>query len=311
MKMQKPFLKWVGGKHKLLTHIINKIPKQINSYHDIFMGGGSVLLALLTLEKNNKISINGTINAYDLNERLINTFKQVKNNHQLLILLTKNLIQQYENIKINSHKQKGAPKVDNDNYNETREHFYYWICHKFNTTEYNTTLNAAYFIFLNKIGFRGMFRENKDGDYNIPFGLKDRKTLNFPNVILEDEITIISQLIQKVQFHHLDFENSIKKVKKGDFVYLDPPYVPEDKKSFVGYNACGFDLDTHNKLFGLVRKFNSQKVKFIMSNSNTDLVNNTFVDYNKEIITARRAINSKNPADKTKEVVIFNSSPSS
>lgn len=305
--MQKPFLKWVGGKHKLLTHIINKIPKQINSYHDIFMGGGSVLLALLTLEKNNKISINGTINAYDLNERLINTFKQVKNNHQLLILLTKNLIQQYENIKINSHKQKGAPKVNRENYNETREHFYYWICHKFNTTEYNTTLNAAYFIFLNKTGFRGMFRENKDGDYNIPFGLKDRKTLNFPNVILEDEITIISQLIQKVEFHHLDFENSIKKVKKGDFVYLDPPYVPEDKKSFVGYNACGFDLDTHNKLFGLVRKFNSQKVKFIMSNSNTDLVNNTFVDYNKEIITARRAINSKNPADKTKEVVIFNS----
>ena len=80
MKMQKPFLKWVGGKHKLLTHIINKIPKQINSYHDIFLGGGSVLLAMLTLEKNNKISINGTINAYDLNERLINTFKQVKNN---------------------------------------------------------------------------------------------------------------------------------------------------------------------------------------------------------------------------------------
>ena len=156
-----------------------------------------------------------------------------------------------------------------------------------------------------------MFRENKDGDYNIPFGLKDRKTLNFPNIILEDEIITISQLIQKVQFHHLDFENSIKKVKKGDFVYLDPPYVPEDKKSFVGYNACGFDLETHNKLFGLVRKFNSQKVKFIMSNSNTDLVNNTFVDYNKEIITARRAINSKNPADKTKEVIIFNSSPSS
>ena len=311
MKMQKPFLKWVGGKHKLLTHITSKIPKQINSYHDIFLGGGSVLLAILTLEKNNKISINGTINAYDLNERLINTFKQVKNNHELLILLTKNLIQQYENIKINSHKQKGAPKVNIENYNQTREHFYYWICHKFNTTNYNTTLNAAYFIFLNKTGFRGMFRENKDGDYNIPFGLKDRKTLNFPNVILEDEIITISQLIQKVQFHHLDFENSIKKVKKGDFVYLDPPYVPEDKKSFVGYNACGFDLETHNKLFGLDRKFKSQKVKFIMSNSNTDLVNNTFVDYNKENITASRAINSKNPADKTKEVVIFNSSPSS
>lgn len=311
MKMQKPFIKWVGGKHKLLTHIINKLPNKINSYHDIFLGGGSVLLAILTLQKNKKIIINGSINAYDLNERLINTFKQVKNNPKLLIILTKNLIQQYEKIQINTYKQKGAPKVNKNNYTETREHFYYWICHKFNTTEFDNTLNAAYFIFLNKIGFRGMFRENKDGEFNIPFGLKDRKTLNVPNVILEDNINSISELIQKVQFYHLDFENSIKKVKKDDFVYLDPPYAPEDKKSFVGYNACGFDLETHNKLFALVGKFNSQKVKFIMSNSNTDLVNNTFVDYNKEIITARRAINSKNPADKTKEVVIFNSLPSS
>ena len=311
MKMQKPFLKWVGGKHKLLTHIINKLPKEFNSYHDIFLGGGSVLLAILTLQSNKKIKINGSIKAYDLNERLINTFNQVKNNPKLLIILTKNLTKQYEKIKINSHKQKGAPEVNINNYTETREHFYYWICHKFNTTDFNTILNAAYFIFLNKIGFRGMYRENKDGDYNIPFGLKDRKTLNVPNIILEDNINSVSQLIQKVQFHHLDFENSIKKVKKDDFVYLDPPYAPEDKKSFVGYNACGFDLDTHNKLFTLIRKFNSQKVKFIMSNSNTDLVNNTFVDYNKEIITARRAINSKNPADKTKEVVIFNSLPSS
>lgn len=311
MKMHKPFLKWVGGKHKLLTHIINKLPNKINSYHDIFLGGGSVLLAILTLQKNKKITINGSINAYDLNKRLINTFKQVKNNPKLLIILTKNLIQQYEKIQINTYKQKGAPEINKNNYTETREHFYYWICHKFNTTEFDTTLNAAYFIFLNKIGFRGMFRENKNGDFNIPFGLKDRKTLNVPNVILEDNINSISELIQKVQFHYLDFENSIKKVKKDDFVYLDPPYAPEDKKSFVGYNACGFDLETHNKLFALVGKFNSQKVKFIMSNSNTDLVNNTFVDYNKEIITARRAINSKNPADKTKEVVIFNSSPSS
>ena len=95
MKMQKPFLKWVGGKHKLLIHITNKLPKQINSYHDIFLGGGSVLLALLTLQKNNKITIKKTINAYDLNERLINTFKQVKNNPKLLIILIKNLIQQY------------------------------------------------------------------------------------------------------------------------------------------------------------------------------------------------------------------------
>ncbi len=307
MKIHKPFLKWVGGKHKLLTHIINKIPKEFNSYHDIFLGGGSVLLAILTLQENNKIKINKTINAYDLNIRLINTFKQVQSNPKLLILLVKNLIHQYQKIQINTHKQKGAPKVNIDNYTETREHFYYWIVYKFNTTDFNSILNAAYFIFLNKVGFRGMFRENKDGDFNIPFGLKDRKTLNIPKIIVEENIINISKLIKNVAFHHLGFEDSVKKIKNYDFVYLDPPYVPEDNNSFVGYNACGFDLETHNKLFTSIGKFTEQKVKFIMSNSNTDLVNNTFIDYNKEIITARRAINSKNPADTTKEVVVFNS----
>ena len=100
MKIHKPFLKWVGGKHKLLTHIINKIPKEFNSYHDIFLGGGSVLLAILTLQENNKIKINKTINAYDLNIRLINTFKHVQSNPKLLIRLVKNLIHQYQKIQI-------------------------------------------------------------------------------------------------------------------------------------------------------------------------------------------------------------------
>ena len=93
MKMQKPFIKWVGGKHKLLTHIINKLPKEFNSYHDIFLGGGSVLLAILTLQSNKKIKINGSINAYDLNERLINAFNQVKNNPKLLIHINKKVLQ--------------------------------------------------------------------------------------------------------------------------------------------------------------------------------------------------------------------------
>ena len=77
MKMQKPFLKWVGGKHKLLTHIISKLPKKINSYHEIFLGGGSVLLAILTFHTHNKITVDGTINAYDLYERLINETSEI------------------------------------------------------------------------------------------------------------------------------------------------------------------------------------------------------------------------------------------
>ena len=100
--------------------------------------------------------------------------------------------------KINSHKQKGAPEVSINNYNETREHFYYWICHKFNTTEYNTTLNAAYFIFLNKTGFRGMFRENKEGDYIITSNIKGHGKGIDPQHIYSKQLfgKIIAQAIE-------------------------------------------------------------------------------------------------------------------
>ena len=79
---QKPILKWVGGKSKLLKHIIPLIPKEINNYHETFVGGGSVLFAILSLEKENKIKINGNIYAYDANEKLIILYNHIKENYE-------------------------------------------------------------------------------------------------------------------------------------------------------------------------------------------------------------------------------------
>ena len=149
------------------------------------------------------------------------------------------------------------------------------------------------FVFLNKTCFRGMFREGPNG-FNVPFG-----HYKSPAIYDKEHINKVSNLIQKVQFIHADFTKSFDNINDGDFVYLDPPYVPENKKSFVGYNKGGFNK--HDELFTLTKNI---KADFIMSNSNTKLVNQSFEKYNIVEINCRRAINSKKPQSKTKEVII-------
>ena len=301
-KIQKPFLKWVGGKTQIIKDIISKIPSEINNYHELFLGGGSVLLAVLSLQKQKKIVIKNKVYAYDLNLTLINTFRQIQNDYKVVVVEVLKLKEEFKNIENNTLKQRGAPKdINESNYKNTREHYYYWIRSKFNNCVKTTLESAVYFIFLNKTGFRGMYREGNNG-FNIPYGLKDRKTI--PGIIDENEIKKVSELIQNVKFIHCDFTSSIKNVKDGDFVYLDPPYAPVNKKSFVGYVADGFNLEMHKLLFSEIKKLG--EIKFVMSNAKVDLVTENFQEYNCEDIIARRAINSKKPGSTTTEVIIYN-----
>lgn len=304
IKIQKPFLKWVGGKTQLLDNIINYIPKEINNYHEIFLGGGSVLLATLSLQKQNKINISGNIYAYDFNPALINTFTQIKKNHIEVITELAIIVNEFNTISINTLGQRGAPDIDETTYKITREHYYYWIRNIFNDCEKTDGLAAAYFIFLNKTGFRGMYREGKNG-FNIPYGLKDRKSI--PKILDEMCLKKISELIQNVEFIHSDFRDSINKVKKNDYIYLDPPYVPfPDTKSFVDYNKDGFDKNTHEELFKLVNELGRKNIKFALSNHKVELVMEKLNGFNFENIIARRAINSKNPGQTAKEVIVSN-----
>jgi DNA adenine methylase len=144
-----------------------------------------------------------------------------------------------------------------------------------------------------------MYREGSNG-YNVPYG-HYKKT---PTIISKKELDNISDLIKDVKFIHSNFNQSIKKIKDGDFVYLDPPYAPENTNSFVGYVKDGFNLETHKYLFNEIKKLD--KVKFVMSNAKVNLVTEHFKEYNCQDIMARRAINSKNPGSTTIEVIIYN-----
>jgi len=295
-KIQKPFLKWVGGKTQIIDSIISKLPKETNNYHELFVGGGSVLFAILSLQKHNKFLIKDKIYAYDINVNLINMYKNVQNNKDELYKILKSYYDKYDSItgSIINRKPKTIEEAQT-----SKESYYYWLRDKYNNIDKNNVECSALFILINKICFRGMYREGPNG-YNVPYG-HYKKT---PSLISKNELDDISSLIKDVVFKHNGFIESINNVKDGDFVYLDPPYAPENSKSFVGYVEGGFNLKTHESLFAEIKKL--ENIKFIMSNAKVDIVTNSFKDYNCEDIVARRAINSKNPGSTTTEVIIYN-----
>ena len=295
-KLQKPFLKWVGGKTQIINDIISKIPTEMNNYHELFLGGGSVLLSVLSLQKQNKILIKNKIYAYDINNDLINVYKNIQNNKEELYKIINLYINEYNSITGSIINRK---PISIEESKTSKESYYYWIRNKYNKIDKNTIECSALFMFINKTCFRGMYREGPNG-YNVPYG-HYKET---PTIISEKDLNYISDLIKDVEFKHNSFTDSIKNVNDGDFVYLDPPYVPENSKSFVGYNADGFNLETHELLFNEIKKL--KNTKFAMSNAKVDMVTNSFKNYNCQEIIARRAINSKNPGSKTIEVLIYN-----
>ena len=296
----KPFLKWVGGKTQILDEVLSHFPPKITNYHEPFLGGGSVLLGLLSYIKAGKITVSGKIYASDLNLNIISLYKNIQSNPTELIREIMVLIDDFS--KCGKSEVNRAPK-NKEEAQTAQESYYYWIRSKFNALTDKSTMGAsAMLLFMNKTCFRGVYREGPKG-FNVPFG-----NYTNPGIIEEEHIRAISELIRNVVFTAQSFTESLKKVEGGDFVYLDPPYAPETAKSFVGYTADGFDLDTHNSLFKMCEDMTKNNVKWVMSNADVSLVKDAFIapKYETKIISARRAINSKNPEATTNEVLIKN-----
>jgi DNA adenine methylase len=301
----KPIIKWVGGKTQIIDKVIANFPVEINNYREIFLGGGSVLLALLSYAKKDIIKIRGNIYAYDLNEPLINIYKNIQSKHNELYAALKNLIDDFsecgECININ------RKAVNIDEAKEAKENYYYWIRNKYNSlsdAEKNDVIGSAMLIFLNKTCFRGIFRVGPNG-FNVPYG-----NYKNPEIINKNHLDIIHDLIKDVIFNCCDFRESMINIEDGDFLYLDPPYVPEKNTSFVGYTKGGFDIANHNELFAIIHTLKEKNIRMAMSNSDVEIIRNIFsaneYNYTIETLVCKRSINSKNPDSKTNEVIIRN-----
>lgn len=298
----KPILKWVGGKTQIIDKIMREFPVEINNYHEPFLGGGSVLLSLLSYVKSGIIKIRGTIYAYDLNEPLIYVYKNIQTQHKELYDTLQTIItdfNQCENGEINRKpKNISEAKIAKENY-------YYWIRSEYNKIsliDKKSILCSAMFIFLNKTCFRGVFRVGPNG-FNVPYG-----NYKNPEIINKEHLEVIHDLIQNVVFKCCDFSKSLMNIKSKDFVYLDPPYAPEKDTSFVGYTKNGFSIENNNKLFELIHGLTNTNRKIMLSNADVSLIRENFTDEKYDIspILCKRSINSKNPEAKAKEVIIKN-----
>ena len=296
-KYQKPLLKWVGGKTQLLDIILPLFPKSIENYYEPFVGGGSVLFAVLTLVNEGKIKINNTINAYDSNAKLIEFYTSVQQHPQELYDTIRVLSDTYNRI----NTLNGNRKPNNEEEAKiSRESYYYYSRKIFNNHETTSINRAALFIFLNKTCFRGVYRESPKSGFNVPFG-NYSSTIN---VVTKEEIMKASNLIKDVIFKTQDFQELNTKTKQ-DFVYFDPPYYPlKSKKSFISYTPTGFNK--HQELFDMLSNLEEKKVKFVMSNAYVQEVKDATKSFNQKVIDARRAIHCKKPGSTCQELMVYN-----
>lgn len=310
MDVVKPVLKWVGGKTQIIDTLLSKFPRVINNYHEPFVGGGSVLLGFLTMVAEGHIEVKGSIYASDKNETLISLYVNIQQHPDLVIKELNDLVEAFSLVPDKPPADASDQKVNRkplnvEEANLCKEQFYYWIrgtYNKMSKEEKTSPKGTAHFIFLNKTCFRGLYREGPNG-FNVPYG-----NYKNPNVFDEEQILIVSSLLQGVVFTTQGFEASLSSVSQGDFIYLDPPYAPETSTSFVGYTADGFTEELHNTLFQMCDGMTTiQNVSFMMSNADVKLVRDSFPQqkYKIEVVNCRRAINSKNPESTTDEVIIM------
>ena len=156
---------------------------------------------------------------------------------------------------------------------------------------------------MNKTGFNGLYRVNKSGQFNVPYG----RYVN-PNYIDEENILACSEFLQSTTILNGDFEGIRKYLKKGDFVYFDPPYVPLNETSnFTGYTDKGFDEDMQFRLKELCDYIDSIGAYFMLSNSYTDYIKDLYSGYELITLQANRALNCKaNGRGKINEYLVMN-----
>lgn len=262
-----PFVKWAGGKSKLVENILNKVSlhfnlEEIEHYIEPFVGGGAMFFHLANRYRFKSMTI------MDINIDLINAYRAIQE-QPLLVIHQMEILQNAYN-RLTSLREK--------------ELFYYDIRDQYNGTSSKETLNekvdyerAAQFIFLNKSGFNGLYRVNKSGYFNVPFGKKEK-------VKLYDERNIqkVHEVLQRTEIVHGDYERTLEYVQSNTFVYFDPPYRPiTSSSSFTAYAKDGFNDDEQINLAQLCVQLYILGVRFAVSNSdphNTDPTDMFFDD---------------------------------
>lgn len=257
--MISPILKWVGGKRQLLSEIMPLINKNCSTYVEPFVGGGAVFFEL----QPKKAIIN------DFNSELINVYQVVRDNVEELISAL-------------------------EKHNELNSEEYFYEVRGIDRTEQFQEMTdvekAARIIYLNKTCFNGLYRVNAAGHFNSPYG----KYKN-PNIVNAATLRAMSKYLNKgnIDIRQGDYKAALKGLRKGAFVYLDPPYMPiSTSSSFTGYTENGFSYNHQVELKKECDKLRKKGIAFLQSNSDCPEIRDLYKDYQIITVQARRNINS-------------------
>jgi DNA adenine methylase len=280
--MPKPFVKWAGGKTQLLPQLLKLIPTNFNNYFEPFIGGGALFFALADRLKNKHAYIN------DINAALIGVYQNIQKNSQTLLASLQKLENEYH------QKDKTA-----------QQEFYYEIRNKYNDTKLqsNDLKKSLYFLFLNKTGYNGMYRENSKGEFNIPFG-----KYNNPTICDSENLRAIAKLLTDTIILNTSFQEAVADAQAGDLIYFDPPYYPLTKTaSFTSYHETGFLEKEQQLLKQTFTELDKRGCYVILSNSYALFIRDLYQEYTQLTVQASRFINSKAAGrGKINEIIITN-----
>ncbi len=284
-KYAKPFLKWAGGKTQLLDQFSKYFPEElkngkIENYYEPFLGSGAVFFFIVQNYRIEKAFLS------DINEELILTFNVVKKDVLILIEELKQLKQNYYSLKEDEREPFFYTMRNLYNKNKTKIDF-----SKYSSNWIN---RAAQMIFLNKTCYNGLFRLNKKGEFNVPFGRYKN-----PRILDAENLQRVSEILQIAEINLTDFEQVKKQITHNFFIYFDPPYRPISKTAnFTSYSKNDFNDEDQIRLAKLYKELGINGNKLMLSNSDPKNENPTdnffdvlYRDFRINRVLANRMIN--------------------
>ena len=264
----KPILKWVGGKQKIIQQLLDNVPNNFNTYYEPFLGSGTLFFAL-----EPKKAVIG-----DINLELINFYKILAYCPDSLIFH----LGLYENTREFYYKTRNLDRVS-----------YYKIMDRVE--------KAARFLYLNKTCFNGLYRVNKKGQFNVPYGNYDYKNKEYydKELLIEAGDFIASN---NISIAGGDYQHITRNISEGDFIYLDPPYY----NSYNQYNPDVFKDYRHLQLKRFVDYCTEKNIKVMLSNSDDEYIRKIYSEYTIKTISLKRSVNPNSKNKKTTELLIVN-----
>ena len=261
------FIRWAGGKSWLVPFVKELIDGlEYNNYHEPFMGGASVFFS---------IDAPGRSFLSDLNKELVYTFCAVRDNP----------------LRLNNYLREFSP--DEESYYAIR-----------GTNPIGKYQRAARFIYLNTYSYNGLYRENKRGEYNVPYGHNESATINY------DRIMAASEKLRNADILCRDFKSAEENIHEGDLVFLDPPYTVSKKSNemFNKYNSKLFSLEDQERLGEMIDFINDRGAFYILTNAAHDTIFEIFHDRGRLIQRERNSLIGGREAfrGKVKEYIFTN-----